>query len=81
MAGQLQAMVQLRADVHVYSGNLTSTQIRDALLVPCPDIETCISELLEKYGPAASICVIPEGPQTVPERDCFSCESTPHRQT
>ena len=38
-----------------------------ALLVPCPDIEDCISELREKYGPAASICVMPEGPQTVPK--------------
>lgn len=64
---QLQAMVQMRAEVRVHSDNLTATQIRDALLVPCPDIEDCISELLEKYGPAASICVMPEGPQTVPK--------------
>ena len=64
---QIQAMIQMRADVRIYSDRLTDAQIRDAQLIPCPDIEMCISELLEKYGPAASICVIPEGPQTVPE--------------
>jgi nickel-dependent lactate racemase len=63
---QIQAQIQLKADVYVYSDNLTDEQIRTALLQPCRSIETTVSELLEKYGPAARICVLPEGPQTIP---------------
>jgi hypothetical protein len=25
-----------------------------------------VAELLQKYGPDATICVLPEGPQTIP---------------
>jgi len=63
---QIQAQIQRKADVFVYSDHLADEQIRAALLKPCRSIETTISELLEKYGPAASICVLPEGPQTIP---------------
>jgi nickel-dependent lactate racemase len=63
---QIQAQIQLKADVYVRSDNLTDTQIRTALLKPCPLIEATVSELLKKYGPQASICVLPEGPQTIP---------------
>jgi lactate racemase len=59
-------MIQMRADVHVYSDRLSDTQIRDALLIPCPNIEKRLGGLLERYGPQASVCVLPEGPQTVP---------------
>jgi nickel-dependent lactate racemase len=53
---QIQATIQLRADIHVYSHNLTDDQITRALFTPCRDIEgtgTC------------RICVMPEGPQTI----------------
>jgi nickel-dependent lactate racemase len=63
---QIQAQVLLKAEVFVYSDYLTDEQIRLALLQPCRSIETTVCELLEKYGPAASICVLPEGPLTVP---------------
>jgi len=63
---QTQAQIQLRADVYVYSDGLTDRQITDALFIPCRDIEATVSQLAERYGPQARICVIPEGPQTIP---------------
>jgi len=62
---QIQAMLQLHADVYVYSDNLTDQQIRGALFQPCRDIEGTAAKLQEKYGPTARICVMPEGPQTL----------------
>ena len=38
----------------------------DALLTPSRDIEATLAALMERYGPDASVCVLPEGPQTVP---------------
>lgn len=62
---QVQVMIQLKADVYVYS-DLSERQIRNALLIPCPQIEKTLTELIAKYGPHARICVLPEGPQTIP---------------
>ena len=63
---QIQAQVQLKADVFVYSGNLTRAQIESALLRYSERIESTIAELYRTYGPGARICVLPEGPQTIP---------------
>lgn len=63
---QVQALVQLKADVYVRADGLSDDQIRDALLEPCRKIEDTIEALLAKYGRGASICVMPEGPQTIP---------------
>ncbi|MEM7029459.1 MAG: nickel-dependent lactate racemase [Chloroflexota bacterium] len=62
---QIQAMIQLRADVHVYSDGLTDDQIERALFTPCRNIEQCLDELQQKYGPDMRVCAIPEGPQTI----------------
>jgi len=63
---QKQAMIQKKADIYVYSDGLTDRQIRSAMLLPCRSIEATLVELIEKYGPQARICVLPEGPQTIP---------------
>ena len=63
---QIQAQIQLKADVYVYSSHLSEKQIRSAMLLPAPSIESVMYDLVDKYGPAASICILPEGPQTVP---------------
>ncbi len=63
---QVQALIQLKADVYVKTSYLSDQEIREALLEPCHDIEETLSMLLEKYGPGATICVLPEGPQTIP---------------
>jgi nickel-dependent lactate racemase len=62
----IQALIQLKADVYVRSDGLTDDEIRSALLIPCRRIEDTVAELVGKYGRGASICVMPEGPQTIP---------------
>jgi nickel-dependent lactate racemase len=62
----IQALIQLRADVYVYSDGLSDAQIHEALLQPCHSIEDTLAELLNRYGADATVCVLPEGPQTVP---------------
>jgi nickel-dependent lactate racemase len=62
----IQALVQSRAEVYVRSDGLTDDQIRASLLRPCRRIEGTITDLLGTYGRDASICVMPEGPQTIP---------------
>ena len=63
---QIHALVCQQADVYFHSDNLSEAQIRGARLNPCPSIEETVAQLLKKYGPQATICVLPEGPQTVP---------------
>ena len=63
---QIHALICLKADVHFYSHNLSDEQIERALLRPCRDIGATVAELLREYGPGATICVLPEGPQTIP---------------
>ncbi|HOA24993.1 MAG TPA: nickel-dependent lactate racemase [Aggregatilineales bacterium] len=63
---QIQAQIQLHADVYVYSDNLTDEQIREALFIPTRSIEATVAELVERYRPGARICVMPEGPLTIP---------------
>ena len=62
---QVQAMIQLFADVYVYSDGLTDQQIRSALFEPCRNIGATVTMLQEAAGGNARICVMPEGPQTV----------------
>jgi len=62
---QIQAMIQLRADVYVYSDGLSDNQIRQALFIPCRNIEQTVAGLRQKYGSTARICAIPSGPQTI----------------
>jgi lactate racemase len=62
---QVQAMIQLFADVYVYSGGLSDRQIRSALFEPCRNIGATVTMLQEAAGGNARICVMPEGPQTV----------------
>ena len=63
---QIQAQIQLRAEVFVYSDGLTDEQIKGALFTPCRDIEGTVVQLREKFGLGTRICVMPEGPQTIP---------------
>ena len=63
---QIQVQVQLKADVYVHSGYLSEAQIRAALFEPAPDLEGTLAGLVSRYGPPARLCILPEGPQTVP---------------
>ena len=63
---QIQAQVQLKADVFVKSGYLTPEQVRAAHLTPVEDVGVAAVAALERHGDEARICVLPEGPQTIP---------------
>jgi nickel-dependent lactate racemase len=61
---QVQARVQARARVLLYS-RLPPSVVRAAHLEPIDDVDATLEALLEER-PGARICVLPEGPQTIP---------------
>ena len=63
---QIQAQIQLRADVYLKSTYLSPAETRAAHLEPIEDIEGTVHSLLERKGSDARVCVLPEGPQTIP---------------
>ncbi len=62
---QKQAMIQVWADVYVYSA-LSDEQLRQAKFVPTQDIQLTLKKLKEKYGQDMNIAVLPLGPLTIP---------------
>ena len=62
---QILAKIQLRATVYVHSAGLTDAKIQRALLQPCQQIEHTIAAIEAQLGRPATICVLPEGPQTI----------------
>jgi len=63
---QIHAAICDRTDVYLFSEHLTDEEIERAMLKPCRDIAATVDRLLESYGRNASICVLPDGPQTIP---------------
>jgi nickel-dependent lactate racemase len=64
---QVQARVQARARVLLHS-RLPASTVRGAHLEPIDDVSATLAELLRRQ-PDARVCVIPEGPQTIPYVD------------
>ena len=63
---QIQAQIQLKAEVQLKSDYLTPSQITATHLTPIDNLNSAISESLERHGNSARICILPEGPQTIP---------------
>lgn len=63
---QVQAKIQTRARVLVHSGHLADEDLRSAHLEPAPDIAAAVEAALAEAGPGSRVCVLPEGPQTIP---------------
>ncbi|GAB3061542.1 nickel-dependent lactate racemase [Intrasporangium mesophilum] len=63
---QIQAKVQTMAEVRVYSDYLSPDDLRSAHLGPVDDIAELVAARLAASGPDAWVCVLPEGPQTIP---------------
>lgn len=59
---QIQAQIQMKADVLLKSDCLTPRQVAQAHLTPVDSIEDAIASCRKD----ARICVLPEGPQTIP---------------
>ena len=75
---QIQAQILLKAEVYVRADGLAPAQIEAALLRPCSRIEDAVAALRARHGAAASICVLPEGPQTIPFVGVKTQETRPH---
>jgi lactate racemase len=63
---QIQAQIQLKAKVLVKAGGLSAKQLRAARFQPVEDVGAAVREALKQAGPKATLCVLPQGPQTVP---------------
>jgi lactate racemase len=63
---QIQAMIQLKANVMVKADRLSDDQIRSAHLQPIHDVSAALADAVDAAGRNASICILPNGPQTIP---------------
>jgi lactate racemase len=63
---QIQAQIQARSTVVMHTSYLTDADLADAHLQQTADISETIAAQLRQLGPAARVCVLPEGPQTIP---------------
>ena len=64
---QIQARIQQHADVYVHADGLTDKQVRDALFLPCRSIQDELTRLTQPdSGRRPTVCVLPEGPLTIP---------------
>lgn len=62
---QIQALLQRRARILVHS-SMPDETLRAAHLMPCPDISAAVVAELKRFGPAARVAVLPQGPLTIP---------------
>jgi lactate racemase len=63
---QVQAQIQTKADVFVKTDGLRPEEVRAAHFMPIDDIEQTVRDRLLRAGPASTLCVLPQGPQTIP---------------
>jgi nickel-dependent lactate racemase len=63
---QIQAQIQTKADVRIKTTGLKGDQVRSAHLTPIDDVSAAVGDALERAGAAATLCVLPQGPQTIP---------------
>jgi len=62
---QLHAMFLLKADVYLHS-TIPDDEVRSAHLQPIDDIAATVRDLVGRYGPTATVAVLPQGPFTIP---------------
>jgi hypothetical protein len=63
---QVQAQIQTKADVLVKTDGLRPEEIRAAHFTPIDDIAVSVQVTLRRAGPSSTLCVLPQGPQTIP---------------
>ena len=63
---QIQARIQSTSRVVMHTGTLTDADLAAVHLEQTPDISTTVAESLAAAGPDARLCILPEGPQTIP---------------
>ena len=55
----------MRAKIYLKSDYLTDREIEEAHLIPIKNVSNKVKELMD-LSPESNICVLPEGPQTIP---------------
>jgi nickel-dependent lactate racemase len=63
---QIQAKIQDDCRVVMHTGALTEADLATAHLTRTTDIAATVAEALDRAGPGARACVLPEGPLTIP---------------
>jgi nickel-dependent lactate racemase len=66
---QVQAQIQIKARVLVKTSGLTPEAIRAAHFTPIDDVSREVERALERAGTSATLCALPQGPQTIPYLD------------
>jgi nickel-dependent lactate racemase len=60
-----QALVQIKADCHLFS-QLDEATVRRAKFIPIASVEKTLAQLIGKYGPGCRVAVMPLGPLVIP---------------
>ena len=63
---QIQARIQSTSNVIVHNERLTPEELAEAHLGATDDVSATLAEQVGAAGPGARVCVLPEGPQTIP---------------
>jgi len=63
---QIQAQIQLKAQVLVKTKGLGPGEVRAAHFEPIEDVTRAVRDALARAGSDATLCVLPQGPQTIP---------------
>jgi nickel-dependent lactate racemase len=63
---QVQAQIQTKADVLVKTDGLRPEEVRAAHFTPIDDVAASVQDTLRRAGPGSTLCVLPQGPQTIP---------------
>jgi nickel-dependent lactate racemase len=63
---QIQAQIQIKADVLVKTSGLGASELRAAHFSAIDDVSQSVREAIDRAGPGALLCVLPNGPQTIP---------------
>lgn len=63
---QVQARLQVQARIQVHTEGLDSAALESAHLEACDDVEAAVEKALAGAGDDARVCVLPDGPTTVP---------------
>jgi hypothetical protein len=63
---QIQAQIQMKARVLMKNSFMPPAAIRAAHLEPIDDVAGSARQALAAAGAEATLCVLPQGPQTIP---------------
>lgn len=63
---QIQARIQATSRVVMHTAHLSDADLAEAHLAQTADIAATVADEVAAIGPGARVCVLPEGPQTIP---------------